>query len=205
MNTSNVRVAANDAQPTAMVPLSRALATQVNILASGDVEGFFPSYDPGAAIALKALQPMLKPASRDKIRSWLVRLAAGTTQAPGDRDFEMRLAAVCLACGDLPGAVWNTGTLMQATRTCKFFPSAAEVYELLERHGSILQRRARALEKIAAAPPFAGNREQPEPYEVTYVPDWAKKSDSHDRLSGDVSDSQTAAGVPGIAEHRAAE
>lgn len=83
-----------------------------------------------AAQYLAALDARNKPAPMARVEFWARKLMAGTPPL-GKSEFQGRLEAIFDACRDLPAWVWNEETLRRARRSFRFFPSAAEVFELL--------------------------------------------------------------------------
>jgi hypothetical protein len=101
------------------------------VIASGS---FTPSTEvvTEAQRALPGIEAALVPASLGEIRDWLQRVNAGV-RIPLDRDeFDLRFSAIGAVCSDLPAKVWNDETLKTGLKAWRFFPSAADVAELLE-------------------------------------------------------------------------
>jgi hypothetical protein len=131
-----------------------------------------PTYDPDAERIAAELRAMLeRPADRQMMHDWLELLAASVNNPPAsEREFSLRLAAVVMACGDLPAVCWGQDTLQAAVRTSKFWPSVAEIYALLKRRADQLQAELAAVEQIARANDYGptvvpGNGESTAPYD----------------------------------------
>lgn len=90
-----------------------------------------------AAQYLAALEAQNKPASMTRVEFWARKLMAGTPPL-GKAEFQGRLEAIFDACRELPAWAWNEETLRSARRRFKFFPSSAEVFELLN---DVVQRK----------------------------------------------------------------
>ena len=80
--------------------------------------------------ALAALSQYHAPAQPALIELWLRKLRTGTAPI-AEEDFEARLEALLAAAADFPAWVWSFETLRTGWRNWKFFPTAAEIYELL--------------------------------------------------------------------------
>ena len=103
---------------------------------------------------LAALEAFHKPAGEQQIEAWCRMLRGGT--APIDeREFSSRLFAIRATCEDLPGWVWSRETLKLAWRECKFFPSAAEVFDILDAVAQKGLRGTSHVRMLAAATPAA--------------------------------------------------
>lgn len=74
------------------------------------------------------------------------------------------MEAICEACGELPGWVWNMETLRVAWRTFTFFPAAREVHALLS---AVADRRMRGLAHVRL---LATARPAPEPEQMVASP-----------------------------------
>lgn len=68
------------------------------------------------------------------VRDWLKVVNSAVRNPQPEAEFEARLAAIDFACRTLGPEAWNTATLGTAVRKFQFFPSAADVYELLAEH-----------------------------------------------------------------------
>lgn len=115
---------------------------------SGDCkhQGFVYVRDPAAlegleevkAEALKAYklcQLALEPTTPAIVLNWLRPIAAGVRNSPDETDFAAKAAAIAMACDGLPVHVFNVTTQKLALQEFKFWPSAADVYELLSEMG----------------------------------------------------------------------
>ncbi|MEJ0017518.1 MAG: hypothetical protein WDN25_13325 [Acetobacteraceae bacterium] len=85
-------------------------------------------------------------------RAWLLPIQAAVRN-PADEDrLPGWVAAVLLAVGHLEVGAFTAGTQREALQTFKFFPSAADVYEILAGPAVEIRMRLRTLERIASAP-----------------------------------------------------
>lgn len=93
---------------------------------------------------LVALEAFHRPAAEGQIEAWCRMLRGGTAPIE-EREFSARLFAIRATCDDLPAWVWSRETLKIAWKICKFFPTAAEVFELLE---PVAERGSRGLAQV---------------------------------------------------------
>ena len=110
------------------------------------------------AEALQILETLEKidlttPADSDQVFSWLAALCQSVRNRMGPDDLEAIVPAFVLACSDLPAMVWNVDTQRDALRKFYFFPSAAEVRELLAADSEPFMRDLAILQTLAARPP----------------------------------------------------
>jgi hypothetical protein len=112
-----------------------------------------------------------RPTERAMIEDWLELLRASVANPPDDDGFARRLNAVAMVCGELPAPVWGKETIRAAVKAFKFWPSVAEVFELLDAHRKRLLAELRALDRIAnAVHGPVGARESTVPYPLPPPP-----------------------------------
>lgn len=114
-----------------------------------------PELQAEAKELVRAITPLVAPAPLQLIRAWVVRLAAGVANAPDRQEKEPAIAAIALACADLPVACFTEETLAAALRQFRWWPAAAEVHELLWSTNLLWDNRLFAIQRIAHARPIA--------------------------------------------------
>lgn len=129
------------------------------------------SYHPQAKHFLEQLEAISKPPKPEVIADWVSFLATGVASPPGPEEIRLKTGALMLNCGNLP-AVWTRETLIAALDKFKFFPSAAEVKELLSGFAEKIQRQKQALEAMANAPWRRPTTIVPGKYEIPPAPEW---------------------------------
>lgn len=96
-----------------------------------------------------ALAELLKPTVNERaLAVWFNALAAAVSKPPEKEAYLGRISAVMVAAGGLPLAALDREALAEALRLFKFWPSAAEVLEVLEARALHLRRLAEALQAI---------------------------------------------------------
>ena len=108
----------------------------------------------------------MRPATPERITSWLQPVLRAVTNPPPPAELAERVRAIALACQCVPAWAFSRETAAEATRKFKFWPAAAEVYDLvhgevaddLSRVGNLRQIAAKAAEP-AAKPQTADERE----------------------------------------------
>ena len=93
---------------------------------------------------LAQLEAYHRPARENVLEAWLRMLRGGVAPIT-ETEFSSRLFAIRIACQDLPGWVWTTEMLKLAWRFMKFFPTAAEAFELLD---PIAQKGMRGMSQV---------------------------------------------------------
>lgn len=97
-------------------------------------------FHPAAAEAAALMrEEMHRKPSRAQVADWMTALVAAVNRPPNQREFELRVDAVFAAC-DFPASLWSQESCIEAMRVFRFWPSVAEVHELLQRQ---LDRRWR--------------------------------------------------------------
>lgn len=89
-----------------------------------------------------------------------------------ERASQASITAICLACGDLPAAVWTAESATLALRRWKRWPAPAEVYALLSEVAKPFLRMRDGLRRVAAtepAGPAAAPKAPPTESELAYV------------------------------------
>lgn len=135
--------------------LPDALSACYHAIESG--AGYQPSFSAlihnQTRMALDALEPLLVPVTERHLREWLAPIPVGTRN-PGKTPSELLgwVGAVCLACAGLPASLFNRATQAEALRTFQFFPSAADIYQLVAEDKAKLAARAMILRKMLDTP-----------------------------------------------------
>jgi hypothetical protein len=122
--------------------------------------------DPAAAAAADAMRAQRAPASPDVIAEWLLTLDASVAPALTPQQTKARIGAVLRVLGSLPAFCWTDATLAAAAKAFRFFPTVAELDELLaplvaEHEATIIVLTSGAKRHKERAPA----RESTEPYE----------------------------------------
>lgn len=105
-----------------------------------------------------------------RITAWLQPVIRAVSNPPSPQELAERVRAMVLACQDLPAWAFDRDTAAEAVRKFKFWPAAAEVYELVR--GAVADDLGRVanLRAIAAtAKPDASERVPPTAEEVRNV------------------------------------
>jgi hypothetical protein len=108
---------------------------------------------------LQIFDQMVQPPAADLIRGWLRPLAAAVRNPPSKVDFDARIAALVMVSQDLPTAAFNTETQRTAICEFTFWPSVAEIRELLVKDGRRYWGPHRHLLKIVSARPMQQRHE----------------------------------------------
>lgn len=80
---------------------------------------------------LAALERHHAPAPEGVIEAWC-RMLRGGCAIIDERDFSGRLFAIRVTCGELPAWVWTQETMKLTWRQCRFFPTAQELFDVLD-------------------------------------------------------------------------
>ena len=103
---------------------------------------------------LPIFDQMVQPPTADLIREWLRPVAAAVRNAPSKVDFDARVAALVMVSQDLPIAAFNIETQRTAICQFTFWPSVAEIREILVKDGRRYLGPRRDLLKIVSARPM---------------------------------------------------
>lgn len=122
--------------------------------------------DPHAGPRVRVLAPALRdkagqfvaeadasdiPAGFGAVNQWLLMVSNGVGKAPPPEEFPNRVSAITAACADLPGWGFNADTATRALREFRWFPSAAEVHDLISDATKAHRDTVRALRALAEA------------------------------------------------------
>lgn len=102
----------------------------------------------------------------DVIADWLLRLEEAVGGNLPAEKLRGRINMILFALGDLPDYCWTDQTLILAARRFKFFPSVAELDEVLR---PIKEARERPDPIRSLPPPVEESRE---PYPIEPAPSW---------------------------------
>lgn len=83
----------------------------------------------------------MRPPTPERVTSWLQPVLRAVTNPPPPRELNERVRAIMLACQGLPAWAFSPATAAEAVRKFKFWPAAAEVYDLV--HGDVADDLAR--------------------------------------------------------------
>lgn len=119
--------------------------------------GYQPSYSnlihAQIETALVLLTPLLTPVTDKHLLDWLLPIPAVVRNGGrGEAETKAWFAGVCLACAGLPASLFNRATQAEALRTFQFFPSAADIYQLVAADKAKLAARAMILRKMLDTP-----------------------------------------------------
>lgn len=136
-------------------PVSDGLAAWCAPIEDGHQMPHYPSWlQEQARTALEAIEPMMVPVSERRLREWLLPIPSSVRNGGRNPDETKRwLGAVALAMADVPGCLFNRESQVAALRTFEFFPSAADIYQVIADDRARLTRRVLALRHIAEMPP----------------------------------------------------
>jgi hypothetical protein len=129
-------------------------------------------HHPDAARLAAELRRNILPTTFAIVRKWLNDLTAGPQLPKDGNTLDVRAGAVFAACSEFPASVWSADTLARAFRTFKWFPSPAEVYDLLKPEANKIADVIAGLEAVASAPPAEIARPAAEPYVPPPPPEW---------------------------------
>lgn len=108
---------------------------------------------------------MCQPIDRQQLVAWLYPLVAASRIVPSDEDFMAKASVIATAVSDFPRACFTAETQREALRMFKYFPSAADVCDLLEPTRKRLVGRYQAL--MAMLRPREVETEQTERQKLT--------------------------------------
>lgn len=118
--------------------------------------------------ALPAVEQAAASVLPDVLKSWLRALSealpVGSVASDPSR-LVNAVRAICEACGEFPAACFTPKTRGEVLRRCRFFPSAAELAEIIQpiadRERAILSA-VRSIATALPAPPSQARRDTPE-------------------------------------------
>ena len=129
-----------------------------------------PIYTPGAERFADAMQAELATrAPDDVIAAWLLDLETCVATNLSAQQIGARIAAVIGVLGNLPPCCWTKETLHQAAKKFHFFPTVAELAELLE---PVRENQLRTIKILrhAAKPQTQPGTESAQPYAKLSAP-----------------------------------
>jgi hypothetical protein len=159
--------------------LSQSLAQQVDALIRG--ESVFrgsdpddvgirmaapePVYHPEAPAAAVAYGRLCVPVTRHRVEWWVRKLAAGVLKAPEGDGLDGFIDAAHSSCASIPDIIWNQETADEMLRCQKWWPSPAEIHELLKPYADKLLGTRDALDRISRAARVKADVNPPKPRE----------------------------------------
>jgi hypothetical protein len=105
-----------------------------------------------AWLALRDAREQCRLVTREQLRAWLLPFADAGQGKLGREDFEAKLGVVALTVSGFPGACFTDATRRQGLTKWRWFPSPADVCELLEPIRSEIEKRLDALETLLRSP-----------------------------------------------------
>lgn len=108
---------------------------------------------------LAAMERYHAPAPEGIIEAWC-RLLRNGVAAIDERDFSGRLFAIRSVCEDLPAWVWTQESLKLAWKRFRFFPTAQELFEILDDLAQKGLRGMYQVRSLAAATPAQVEHEE---------------------------------------------
>ncbi|MBS7790087.1 hypothetical protein KTR66_08780 [Roseococcus sp. SDR] len=102
----------------------------------------------------------LAPTDAATIVRWIAPLASMVSKAPEGRALRVRVQAMAHALTDLPRCCWTPETQRQAARTFRFWPSVAEIAELVTPAAQPLRHQRAALQRMMFVEPSRGSPEE---------------------------------------------
>jgi hypothetical protein len=115
---------------------------------------------PAAEAEHAALVAALEPAGARVVAAWLAPLLLLVAKAPTGDAARITVRAMADALADLPACCWTPDTLREAARTFKWWPSVAEVAELVQTRSEQLRKERTALSRMLHAPTRRGSPEE---------------------------------------------
>ena len=128
-------------------PLEHAISTHTEPGWNGEYKrlALHPGARHEAENGRKVLASMCQPIDRQQLIAWLYPLVAASRIVPSDEDFMAKASVIAIAVSDFPRACFTAETQREALRMFKYFPSAADVCDLLEPARKRLVGRYQAL------------------------------------------------------------
>lgn len=115
---------------------------------------------PAAEAEHAALVAALEPAGARVVGAWLAPLLLLVAKAPTGDAALLTVRAMADALADLPACCWTPDTLREAARTWKWWPSVAEVAELVQTRSEQLRKERTALQRMLHAPKRRGSPQE---------------------------------------------
>ncbi len=149
-------------EPVLTGPLEHAIRTHTEPGWNGEYQrlGVHPQFRHEAERARNLYASMCQPFDRQQLITWLYPLVAASRIVPSDEDFMAKASVIAIAVSDFPRACFTAETQREALRMFKYFPSAADVCDLLEPTRKRLVGRYQALMAM-----LAPRSTEPEPTE----------------------------------------
>lgn len=101
----------------------------------------------------------LGPTEASTIARWIIPLASMVSRAPEGDNLRIRVQAMAQALTDLPICCWTAETQRQAARTFKWWPSVAEISDLVSPAAQPLRMQRAALQRMMFVKPTRGSPE----------------------------------------------
>lgn len=101
----------------------------------------------------------LAPSDAATIARWIAPLATLVSRAPEGDALRTRVMAMAHALTDLPTCCWTPETQRQAARSFKFWPSVAEISDLVSPASQPLRMQRAALQRMMFTKPTRGTPE----------------------------------------------
>jgi hypothetical protein len=176
-------------EPDISYPLARAVQGIVDPHPDAGTPKSYPmTVQAEARDAADMLEAFVANVPPNALMAWARPLGAAVRNPQSDQDFAAWLAAAAVGLSDYAAGAFSIETQRAALRQFKFWPSVADVAELVGPKSANLRTRHRALRKIADAatePP----RQTPPPGPVP-LPEWVG-SRSMRKASGPVAEGDT--------------
>jgi hypothetical protein len=134
-------------EPRFSGPLEHAVSTHTEPGWNGEYQRLplHPQSRHEAERGRDVLASMCQPIDRQQLIAWLYPLVAASRIVPSDEDFMAKASVIAIAVSDFPRACFTAETQREALRMFKYFPSAADVCDLLEPTRKRLVGRYQAL------------------------------------------------------------
>jgi hypothetical protein len=102
---------------------------------------------------LGVAEKLCRPGEPRLIAFWCARLRGLTGAPESQTGSQGAIAAICLACADLPGVVWTNENLALALRTFTRWPAPAQVYALMAEQAKPFLRTRDGLRRVLDTAP----------------------------------------------------
>lgn len=114
---------------------------------------------PEIRAAHRKLGDALAPTDAATIARWIAPLATMVSRAPESDALRTRVMAMAHALTDLPACCWTPDTQRRAARSFKFWPSVAEISDLVTPEAQPLRMQRAALQRMMFVKPTRGSPE----------------------------------------------